>query len=275
MAASELRPSCIRDSAKRLAGVPVLMYHGLFRRTYSGDPALSKYSISLSQFWEQLTAIYESRFRVTPLEEFRCTPENLLTNSLAITFDDGQTSDYELAFPALAERGFAADFFINTSTIGRDGFLTWQQIVSMHSAGMGIHSHSHDHVPLSRLPAAILKSQLRRSKELLESHIGAPVDFLSVPYGFVNKRVVDTAQEVGYKAVCHSLNWPADPAALLIPRVAVYGDTSISEFARFLAGEPWPYLKRTFRSSVAYLPKQLLLYYSPRRLGIRVLEEHS
>jgi peptidoglycan/xylan/chitin deacetylase (PgdA/CDA1 family) len=276
MAASELTRRWRRDSVIRAPGVPVLMYHGLFRRRYTGDASLAKYSVSLSRFTEQLTQIRESGCRVVSLQELRSNPQDVLTvHSVAITFDDGQASDYEIALPSLVKHGFCADFFINTSTIGREGFLTWQQIVAMHSAGMGIHSHSHDHVVLSHLSGPTLKSQLLRSKELLENHIGGAVEFLSVPYGFINRRVVDTAQEVGYKAICHSVSWPARAGASLIPRIAVYADASPSEFVSLLFGEPWPYLKRALRASISYVPKRLLLRYSPRRLGVRVLEGHA
>ena len=177
-----------------------------------------------------------------------------------------------MGLPTLLRYGFRADFFINTSRIGEPGFLNWQQIREMHTVGMGIQSHSHDHVVLWRLAAPTLKDQLQRSKELLEDHISASIEFLSVPYGFVNRRVVEMALQIGYKGVCHSINWPAQLGARLIPRIAVYADTSLREFSGFLCGAPGPYLKRSIRAAVNYLPKRLLLRYCPSLLRVRLLE---
>jgi peptidoglycan/xylan/chitin deacetylase (PgdA/CDA1 family) len=253
------------------------MYHGLHQGKYSGDPSLAKYSVYLPRFGEQLNQIRKGEYTVASVPKLWTDPQDDVKNGrfVGITFDDGQASDYEIGVPALLRYGFRADFFINTSKIGERGFLTWQQIVEMHSVGMGIHSHSHDHVVLSRLATPALKNQLRRSKELLESHISAAVEFLAVPYGFVNRRVVTIAQEVGYKAVCHSLNWPAHPKARLIPRVAVYGETSLQEFKQLLHRQLPAYVRRAIRGGLRYLPKQLLLRYSPNRLGVRVLESRA
>ena len=40
-----------------------------------------------------------------------------------VTFDDGHLSDYTIVFPLLKSRNINATFFINTSNIGKPGFL--------------------------------------------------------------------------------------------------------------------------------------------------------
>ena len=39
--------------------------------------------------------------------------------AVILTFDDGLVTDYEIAFPLLAEFGQRAVFFLNTATIGQ------------------------------------------------------------------------------------------------------------------------------------------------------------
>jgi peptidoglycan/xylan/chitin deacetylase (PgdA/CDA1 family) len=275
VATRELILLATRDSGISFDGVPVLLYHGLHCGSYAGDPSLAKYSIYESRFAEQLNQVRHGEYRVALLRELWAEGGLKNRRLVVITFDDGRTSDYEIALPTLLGCGFCADFFVNTSLIGKPGFLNWRQIEEMHRVGMGIHSHSHDHVVLSQLSRPVLMNQLRRSKQLLEERVGVSIEFLSAPYGVVNRRVVETALEIGYKAVCHSINWPAQPGARLIPRISVYADTPLGEFARFLRGAPAPYLKRAIQTAANYVPKRLLLRYYPALLGVRVLETRA
>jgi peptidoglycan/xylan/chitin deacetylase (PgdA/CDA1 family) len=194
---------------------------------------------------------------------------------VAITFDDGLASDYETSVPTLVEQGLCADFFINTARVGSAGYVTWDQLREMTASNMGIHSHSHDHVALSRLSRESLENQLRCSKQMLEDRLGTVVGFLAVPYGFVNQRVVDVALALGYRAVCDSFNWPARTGARQIHRVAIHANTSMQEFTRLLSGNPAPYLRRAVRSALTYAPKEFLLRYRPGRLGVEVLEKRA
>jgi len=159
---------------------------------------------------------------------------------VVLTFDDGRATDYEVAFPLLLAAGARAEFFINTATIERAGYLTWSQIVEMHRGGMSFQSHAHDHVLLPGLPERLLRNELETSKRLIEDRVGRGVDFLAAPYGLLDRHVVGVAREVGYQAVCSSLSWPARPGGAIVNRVAVYRDTTAARFAGILGRQPSP-----------------------------------
>jgi peptidoglycan/xylan/chitin deacetylase (PgdA/CDA1 family) len=258
-----------------LPGVPVLLYHEVVREHPEADGSEeSKYGVTLTQFREQLGQILQLGRRVVLLRELSrgLTAFEDGQPAVILTFDDGKASDYEAAFPALAERGMSAEFFVNTSTVGERGYLSWQQIAEMHRAGMSIQSHAHDHVALSPLPRIALERQLKTSKQILEDRLGSAVDYLAVPYGFWNRRVLSAAREAGYRAMCNSRNWPARPGAGLVSRTAVYRQTSSRDLARLLTGDAVSYGTRALREAFLYLPKQILLHFRPARLGVRVLE---
>jgi peptidoglycan/xylan/chitin deacetylase (PgdA/CDA1 family) len=263
----------------RLSGFPVLMYHGVSPGTAAPavPPAELKYWVAASELRAHLAEIRRAGVRVTGLAE-AWQPAKALDGPgppVVLTFDDGQAADYEASFPVLLKAGARADFFVNTANIGRSGFLNWKQIAEMQRAGMAFQSHSHEHVDLSRLPGRALEYQIRESKQRLEDRLGTAVEFLAAPYGLLDRRVLDVAREQGYRAVCTSRAWPACPGALTIGRIAIHRHTRPGEFRRIVTRRPLPYLLRTIRAGLIYLPKRVLLRYRPRRLGVRVLEEQA
>jgi len=278
MATDPVTPAESPPRHLRLGGVPVFVYHGLTSSAETEMPLRErKYWVSMSKFQGHLNEIQAEGYRVTLLRELWNPTDTLNSEKpvVVLTFDDGRTSDYQVAYPLLLEAGVRADFFVNTATISKPGFLNWQHIAEMQRAGMSFQSHGHDHVDLSRLPLHALEWQLGNSKHLLEDRLGCAVDFLAVPYGLLDRRVVEVALQVGYRAVCTSWSWPARPGVRTVNRIAVYRHTTLREFQRLLLGSPVCYAARTARTVFLYLPKHLLLRFWPNRLGVRILEEQT
>jgi peptidoglycan/xylan/chitin deacetylase (PgdA/CDA1 family) len=275
MAASQLVQAAFKHLRVRPGGVPVFLFHGLTNS--EGAVASSRerdYWIRGARFREHLNQIRRSGYRAWLLEELwhegQRTPSTSASHGntwqasrVALTFDDGLTSAYEIAYPLLLEAGVRADFFVNTASIGKPGFLSWAQILEMQRAGMSFQSHSHEHVYLTRLPASDLEGQLRDSKRILENRLGKPVVFLSVPYGELDGRVTHAARYLGYRAVCSSWSWPARPGAPVVGRVIVNSRTTLGDFQRLLTGNPIAYVARAARGCLKYFPKRLLLRFRP------------
>jgi len=261
-----------------LSGTPVFLYHGLTRSVAMECPQRErKYWVSAGQFRKQLATIRTERCQVALLRELRNSTEVFERSNqpIALTFDDGHCSDYEIAFPLLLEAGVRAEFFVNTATVGRKGFLSWEQISEMQRAGMSFESHSHDHVDLSRLPFREKERQLQRSKQMLEDRLGSEVEFLAVPYGRLSPQVVEVAIETGYRALCTSWSWPARPGAQLVNRVAVYAYTRPYGFRGLLLGRAASYAIRAARGFILYLPKRVLLRFFRPQVIATVLEDLS
>jgi peptidoglycan/xylan/chitin deacetylase (PgdA/CDA1 family) len=253
------------------------MYHGLVDGAAKVErPGTdAKYWIRAEQFREHLEEIVQLGRQVVPLEDAWYGARGAAEDHVVLTFDDGLASDYELAYPLLSKLGLRATFFVNTGNVGKEGYVSWKNIAQMQRGGMSFQSHSHDHVDLSRLSWGTLESQLTISKLILEARLGCPVDFLSVPYGLVNKRVVEAALRAGYGALCNSLSWPARPHAREVNRVAVYGSTTSRDLRKLVERNVLCYAARAARTSLLYLPKRLLLHFWPNRLGVRVLEANT
>jgi peptidoglycan/xylan/chitin deacetylase (PgdA/CDA1 family) len=258
-----------------LHGAPVLMYHGMGASIPGDvDSRERRYWLSPESFARQLEQIRAAGQRIRTLHDVWARPDHQPRLSpVVLTFDDGRVSDYAVAFPLLLAARAVAEFFVNTATIGRPGYLTWGQAAEMRRAGMSFQSHAHDHVVLPGLPRHLLANQLRTSKQLLEDRLGGRVDFLAAPYGLFDRSVVAAAREVGYRAVCTSLAWPARPLAPTINRVAVFRDTTEQRLAAILRRQASGYVPAAARAALLYLPKRVLLRLDPRRLGAQAPAE--
>lgn len=244
--------------------MPVFNYHGLTESFAAGIPqAEQMFWLTPAQFGAHLAHIREARFRVLLLEEL--TEDGPVSKgeprSVVVTFDDGLASDYEFAFPLLTKSDLRAIFFVNTSTVGQAGHLTWSQIAEMHRAGMSIQSHSHHHLDLTVLPTPALESELTDSKRRLEDHLGSPVKYLAAPHGLVSRRVVRSALANGYQAVCSTRCLPANPRSKVLTRITLHRDITPDGFHAFLTGEVSGYARRLGRG----------LLYRPRTLAERLV----
>lgn len=258
----------------RLEGVPVFVFHGISEDAeYRGPARERKYWVTRAQLREHLIQIRSAGLSTGLLTEIWDTSEqvNGSRSKVVLTFDDGLASDYRVAFPTLQEAGARAEFFLNTSTIGKEGYLNWQQIEEMQKWGMSFQSHGHDHVDFTRLSKLAMGWQLRISKRQLEDRLARPVDFFAAPYGRSNQNLVRSTQEAGYRAVCTCRSWPARPGRS-VDRTVLFRRTTMREFRRFLRCSAVAYVGRAVQKPL-YLPGWFLLQISPRRVGIRVLEE--
>ena len=136
---------------------------------------------------------------------------NASTNQdLVLTFDDGYSSNFEIAQTVLNPRGIKAIFFVIPEFIdsGDKGesemfiseqmfpgkresntpkhlkSMTWDQILLLSSQGHTIGSHSSSHKRLSEIPdEAELIHQVIDSQYLLEKKIGIKIEHFAFPFG--------------------------------------------------------------------------------------------
>jgi len=175
--------------------------------------------------------------------------------------------------PLLQRYSVRAEFFVSTAMIGQPDYLSWGELLGLQEGGMSIQSHSHAHVDLSRLSPLLLCAQLVRSKNLLEDHLNRFVTALAVPYGLLNRRVLEMAWHVGYKTVCTSWCWPARWGHRVVGRTAIGAHTSTRDVLCILHKNPLWYLAQRTRSACLAGPKRILVGLWPNRFGVQVLSE--
>lgn len=200
-------------------------FHGIGRPLRHIDDDEAQYWVSHPQFLELL-------------DEVAGWPD------CAISFDDGNASDAELALPALAERGLHATFFVLAGRIDVPGSLSSEQVLELLHAGMALGSHGMDHVSWRGMDSATQARELVEARTQIAALAGKVTE-AALPRGQYDRRTLGALRRLGYTRVYTSDRRRARPGAWLQPRFSVTRD-STSETFRKAALEPPPLARRAY-----------------------------
>jgi len=230
------------DGVCRTLRVPILMYHYISRAPAGSDAVRTDLSLDPALFEEQLAWLAANHYQSVSLADLTLALQAgapLPEKPVILTFDDGYADSYTAAFPLMRKYGFSATFFVVTSFLdeNRPGYLTWDQVIEMHSAGMQFGSHTYTHPDLRGQSVEYLIWQILGSKEAIEARTGEPVRFFCYPVGLYDERTVEVLRSLQFwgavvtaQGVEHS---SADLYALR--RVRVHGDYDAAALANAIA----------------------------------------
>lgn len=225
--------SKIESANRTKEKLAVLMYHAVADADGLGGHADAHYAVSKHQFSRHLDLMQSAGLRARSVASL-CAGESAM-NSVAMTFDDGDASNGAAA-QGLADRGFSADFFVNPSTVGQTGFLSWAELRTMAASGMSIQSHGHHHRYLDELSPGEVTAELVDSKREIEDRLGQSVTVFAPPGGRTPPGLAQSAANAGYGALCTSRVgwWRTSDSHWQIPRVAVLNSTAETRLLRWL-----------------------------------------
>lgn len=120
--------------------------------------------------------------------------------AVAVTFDDAYRNFATRAWPLLAERGIPVTLFVPVGFVEGDSPapirgterlppISWSELGELATEGLAIGSHTWSHPDLTRLSAARVRDELRRSRVALEDRLGVPVTSFCYPRGLWSRRV--------------------------------------------------------------------------------------
>ena len=135
------------------------------------------------------------------------TPVTRITSSsyqLQICFDDGFAGiwDCQELWDDLAWR---PTIFVPISLIGQSGYLSLEQIKSLHQKGFRFQSHGWSHQVLTDFSGKELIHETADSKHYLEDALQTAIEEICFPVGLFSQSVLEACDQAGYKQMYSSI----------------------------------------------------------------------
>ena len=153
-----------------------------------------------------------------------------------LTFDDGSPDWLTTILPLLRAHGMVAEFYVTLEAIARRT-ISWADVQTLATNGMGIGAHDVHHVQLAmrgphRPPAdeATMRAEVDGARQAIEEHIGVAPDSMAYVGGGFNPTLVGLVDMTGYqtaRSVLHGLiqRW-SDRLTLRVVRIGPYDDVT-------------------------------------------------
>jgi len=160
-------------------GILSLMYHRFNENKYPST------NIQMDVFKKQIKIIKNLKYKFYDpkhLDNKFNTPKK--EKEILITIDDAFSSFYEFAWPFLKQEKIPFILFVSTKYIGRNGYMTWDQIKELeieNTAYIGNHSHAHDYLVNLKNEDFII--DIDTSSSIFKEKLGYNPIFFSYPFG--------------------------------------------------------------------------------------------
>jgi peptidoglycan/xylan/chitin deacetylase (PgdA/CDA1 family) len=192
-------------------------FHGIGTPTQEREPGEAAYWVTSDQFRALLDWLAE-------------------VPNVAISFDDGNRSDVDVALPALSERGLVASFFPVVGRLGDPWSLSPRGVEELMAAGMDVGSHGLNHLPWPGLRGHVAHFEIVQPRHVLEDLLGRRVDRAAAPLGRYDRRTLALLRSSGCAEVNVSDQRPTRPGSWVQPRFSVRADDTVASLrARMLA----------------------------------------
>lgn len=179
-------------------GVLVLEYHHI-----SDDVADEgwSYAVPVADFKEQLDYLQAQGYTTISMQDFmraKKGKQELPEKPVILTFDDGYEDNYTNLLPLLEERGMKGTVYMVTNSIGRKGYLSWNQLRDMQNRGIELGSHTANHQPLTSLDREKQAEEMKLSKLLMEWNGLKTIFTFSYPNGAYDEGMPELLKENEY-----------------------------------------------------------------------------
>ena len=240
------------SAADGLDGLPILMYHSI---SPAAAPKFARFALRPEDFAAQMAYIAEAGYQTMTVTEATAVLDRRLPlpeRAVVLTFDDGFADFHTTALPILHENHLRATLYVVTGYVGRTGLwnadcgeqdrpmLGWSQLREAAEQGVEIGAHSHTHPQLDRLDASRCRSEIRRSKAVLEDRLGLAVNSFAYPFGYRVGATERAVAAAGFDSAVgvDDLRAPTGGNRFAMPRLTVNAGTSTEQLGRLLLSRP-------------------------------------
>ncbi|HVZ98502.1 MAG TPA: polysaccharide deacetylase family protein [Chitinophagaceae bacterium] len=219
------------SSILALKQIPVLCYHHIRDPKPGQSESMKSYSVSPSQFAEQMKALKDSGYEtILPdqLYNYLLYSGKLPAKSILLTFDDTDEEQYSIGWQEMKKYGFKGVFFIMTISIDKPRYMSKQQLKDLSDSGNAVESHTWDHHMVTRYSGDDWNKQLIQPRKTIENITGKSADYFAYPYGLWNQAAIPELRKAGFKmAFILSTKRDSTEPLYTIRRMIVPGQWSI------------------------------------------------
>lgn len=227
--------------------LPILLYHNITDYEQGIDFDVH---IPTENFKSHMNYLKDNNYNTITFEEYynyRVYGNPLPENPIIITFDDGYSSNYKIAYPYLKQLGFKATVFtVTNSSYNPKNFVynhfNWMQAKEMQKSGViSIESHSANHKVHTFLAASELLLESRKSFYDIYKNTGRKPFAYAYPTGAFTSDSQQIVANAGYKIQCSvqgKLNNDLTPLNEL-KRLNIRGDVTVSQLEDLIKNSPY------------------------------------
>jgi peptidoglycan/xylan/chitin deacetylase (PgdA/CDA1 family) len=176
---------------------PILQYHHITDEPVAEPAVLVLPNVN---FDVQISYLVSNGFTTITFEDLAKNIDEKTTpskKSVILAFDDGYADHYQAA-QKLKNNNLKGVFFIITSRIGTEGYLTWHQVREMSEWGMEIGSHGASKNYLGASSPEELTAEVSGSKQTIEKELNKKVYAFAYPSGQWTNTTKKAVIEAGY-----------------------------------------------------------------------------
>ncbi len=223
-------------------GIVSIMYHRFEENKYPST------NIRLNDFRSHISFIKDSNYKFISYEDFfKIINKKNTEKKILLTIDDGFSSFYENAWPILKKEKIPFVIFVNTESVGSNGYMTWDELREISQFDfVHIGNHSHSHAYLADKSDAEIKKDIEISIKLFKEKLNHETKFFAYPFGeykeSYKKIVKDLGFDYGFGQHSGVIDLTKDKYEL--PRFPInekYGE--IKRFKNLLKTIPFPFEK--------------------------------
>ena len=181
-------------------GFPILEYHMV--QEANPDKAY-EYNVPPAEFEAQLDYLEQQGYTTISIRDYLRAKKGLQQlpdKPVILTFDDGYESNYTELLPILEKRGLKATIFMVGNDIGKENYMSWDQLKDIQHRGVEIGSHTANHLPLTSMSLDEARDEVKLSKLLMEWNGVNTIYTLSYPNGKYTAELLDMLKEEEYLA---------------------------------------------------------------------------
>ena len=168
-------------------GIVSIMYHRFNENKYPST------NIEMKVFEEQIKIIKDSGFDFYDPKNFEKNFSQIKKDKkILLTIDDAFQSFYEYAWPYLKKEKIPFILFVSTQPVGKNGFMTWNQILEIEKSELGtIGHHSHTHEYLIDMTHEDFIEDIETASIIFKEKLGYVPSIFSYPFGEYSKFMKD------------------------------------------------------------------------------------